>query len=103
MREVTDQSFDDEVFKASSEKPVIVDFWAAWCGPCRALSPILEELSEELPDYEFVSVDVDANPNISSNFGIRSIPTVMRFENGEVTKGFLGAQNKTKVKELLNL
>ena len=79
--ELNDSNFDSEVVK--SDKPVLVDFWAEWCGPCKMIAPSVEKISEEYSDKLKVGkLDVDSNPNISSTFGIRSIPTLLIFKNG---------------------
>lgn len=102
--EVTDANFEKVVLK--SDKPVIVDFWAVWCGPCRMVGPIIEEMSTE---YEgkavMVKMDVDANSNVPGQFGIRNIPTMLFFKNGEVADKQIGAVSKKvlakKLDELL--
>ncbi|MCA4135640.1 thioredoxin [Arthrobacter sp. M4] len=92
-RTVTDASFDADVL--ASAKPVIVDFWADWCGPCHMLSPVLEQLADERADkIEVVKVNVDENPEISSRFGIISIPTVLLFEGGRQKASVIGARPK---------
>ncbi len=88
---VTDQSFTEEVL--GSDKPVLVDFWAEWCGPCRALGPVIETLSKDYAGRATVAkVDVDANQNVAMQFGIRSIPTVMLFHKGAVVDTFVGVR-----------
>lgn len=90
---LTDDNFNDEVLKAGS--PVLVDFWATWCGPCRMIAPIIEELAEEYEGRAIVGkVDVDNNPRIASQFGIRSIPTLLFFKDGQVVEQQIGASPK---------
>jgi thioredoxin 1 len=101
---LTDANFDEIVIKA--EKPVIVDFWAEWCGPCRVIGPLVHEIAEEYNDRVIVGiVDVDSNPSVSSKFGIRNIPTVLFFKNGQVADKQVGAVPKgslvSKVEALL--
>src|SRR4051812_39916707 len=102
--EITDANFEELVTK--SNKPVLLDFWAEWCGPCRMVGPLVEELSNEYGDKAVVGkVDVDANANISSMFGIRNIPTILFFKNGQVVDKQVGAVPKAvldaKLKALL--
>lgn len=92
-RSVTDGTFGQEVL--SSEKPVMVDFWAEWCGPCRAVSPILDQIATEYADkIDIVKLNVDENPNTAMEFGITSIPTMKVFKGGEVVKTVVGAKPK---------
>lgn len=99
--EVVDSVFDKEVME--SEVPVLVDFWAPWCGPCRALSPVIEEISN---DYEgsvkVGKVNVDENPQTTMKFRIRSIPTLIVFKNGEVAEQIVGAVPKSEIEKVLN-
>ncbi len=92
--EVTDANFEELVL--NSDKPVLVDFWAEWCGPCRMVGPIVKELSEDYKDKVVVTkMDVDSNPGTSVKFGIRNIPTILFFKNGEVVDKQVGAVPKT--------
>jgi thioredoxin 1 len=90
VRDVTDHDFDDVVLRAKGT--VVVDFWAPWCGPCHAVTPILERLSEELESVEFVKVDIDANPVTASRYGVLSIPTVTVFSGGQARETLVGAR-----------
>ena len=93
----TDSNFQEEVLK--SDKPVLVDFWATWCGPCKMVKPVVEKLSEEYKDkVKVVEVDVDQNPQLSGTYGIMSIPTLMFFKNGQPAKTMIGAQGEEALK-----
>lgn len=95
---VTDQTFASEVLEASG--PVLVDFWAEWCGPCKQIAPALEEISEELGErLTIAKVDVDDNPETPNKYGVRGIPTLIIFKNGEVAATKVGALPKNKLKE----
>ncbi|WP_075603406.1 thioredoxin [Saccharicrinis aurantiacus] len=94
--EVTDANFEELVLK--SDKPVLVDFWAEWCGPCRMVAPVVKELAEDYGDKAVITkMDVDANPETSVKFGIRNIPTILFFKNGEVVDKQVGAVPKTSL------
>ncbi|GAA3282004.1 thioredoxin [Nesterenkonia halophila] len=98
LKSVTDDSFDQDVLQA--DKPVIVDFWAEWCGPCRMLTPILEELATENPEsLEVVKLNVDENPGTAAKFGITSIPAVYGFKDGEHVISSIGAKPKQALEQ----
>jgi thioredoxin 1 len=90
VREVTDATFEAEVLRAG--KPVVVDFWAPWCGPCKAVHPILEQLAGETDHVEFVKLDIDANPVAASRYDVLSIPTVILFDGGLAKETVIGAR-----------
>ena len=92
MRSVTDETFDAEVLGAG--KPVVVDFWAPWCGPCKAIEPALAELAEANRGVEFVKIDIDANRRTADRFSVLSLPTVMLFQDGEPRETVYGARSK---------
>ena len=90
--DVTTESFEQDVIERSREIPVVVDFWAAWCGPCRALGPAIEsEVAKRADRLELVKLNIDSEPEIAGRYGIQSIPTVAVFRDGEVASGFIGA------------
>ena len=98
---VTDATFDRDVLKASG--PVVVDFWAEWCGPCRMIAPALEEIAGQLGDkVKIVKLNVDENPNTAAKYGIMSIPTLMMFKNGEIASRQVGAAPKQKLHQWIS-
>lgn len=99
--EIDDSIFDAEVLE--SDKPVLIDFWAPWCGPCIAISPMVEQLAGEFGDkVKFVKCNVDDNPSSPGKYGIRSIPTLMFFKDGNVVDQVIGIVAKSKLEEVIN-
>ena len=95
VAEVTDQNFEAEVL--NSDKPVIIDFWAEWCAPCRAIAPIIKALAEQYGDQvKIAKIDVQAHPNIAGQYGVSSIPTVLAFKDGRVVEQLTGVHPKVK-------
>jgi len=99
LTEVTDNNFAAEVLEAG--QPVLVDFWAPWCGPCRIIAPHLEELDNERDDLTVVKMNVDENPQTAAKYGIMSIPTLLLFKNGAVAKQVVGALPKARLQQEL--
>ncbi|CAL8979481.1 thioredoxin [Rhodoplanes serenus] len=98
VTKVSDQDFEAEVLK--SDKPVVVDFWAEWCGPCRMIAPALEEIAGQMGDkVKIVKLNVDENPKIAAQYNIMSIPTLMLFKNGELSSRQVGAAPKAKLQQ----
>jgi thioredoxin len=95
VAEVGDQNFDAEVLK--SPVPVLVDFWAAWCGPCRVIAPILEEIAAERDDLEIMKMDIDANPHTPASLGILAIPTMILFRNGAEATRIQGSKPRKRL------
>ena len=98
--DITNENFENEVVK--SEIPVLVDFWAEWCGPCRMIAPIVHEIAEQRSDIKVCKVNVDNNPQLCNQFGIDSIPTLLLFKNGEVTAKSIGYSNKAVLESFIN-
>ena len=94
-KNTTDESFEKEVLKA--DKPALVDFWAEWCGPCKQLSPILEEISNEMSEVVFAKHNIDEQPNMPTKYGVRGIPTMLFFKGGELKATKVGATTKTNI------
>ena len=99
--DVTDQTFQTEVIERSQNEPVVVDFWADWCGPCKMLTPVLEQATGE-HGVTLAKIDVDANQEVARTYGISGIPAVKAFRNGQVVAEFVGAQPATRVNEFLD-
>ncbi len=100
--DVTTQTFDEEVIK--SEKPVLVDFWAEWCGPCHAVSPVLDRIAAEREDeLKLVKVNIDQENDLASRYGVASIPTMILFKDGEPSAAVVGAQPKGAIERSLGL
>ena len=100
-RDVSDNTFDQEVLKSS--RPVLVDFWAPWCGPCRMVAPVVEELAREYDGkVEFVKLNTDDNPNTAVKYGIRSIPTLLVFKGGAPVGQIIGFRPKSDLKQRLD-
>ncbi|MGN1305505.1 MAG: thioredoxin [Oscillospiraceae bacterium] len=99
VTKVTSQNFEQEVLK--SDKPVLVDFWASWCGPCMMMSPIVDELAEEETSVKFCKVNVDEEQQLAMKFGIESIPSMLLFENGRLKDKIVGAVPKAQLKSFI--
>ena len=98
--DVTDQSFESEVLQ--SDKPVIIDFWAEWCAPCRAIAPIVKDLAAQYPDdVKIVKMNIDENPNTPGRYGVRAIPTVLAFKGGTVVEQITGARPRSAFEEMV--
>ena len=96
---INNHNFQEEVIH--SEKPVLVDFWASWCGPCRMVGPIIDEIADEHPEYKVVKINVDEEPELSSRYQVVSIPTLMVVKNGQVVKQSAGARPKNQILAML--
>ena len=95
---INKNNFAEEVL--NSEKPVLVDFWASWCGPCRMVVPIVEKIAEEYPEYKVVKVNVDEEPELAAQFEVMSIPSLMIFKNGKLVNKSVGAKNKQQILDM---
>ena len=100
VKEFTDSNFDAEVLQSSD--PVLVDFWAPWCGPCRQIAPMIDELAGENPGVKIGKVNIDDNPQAAQKYGVSSIPTLLVFKGGQVTESFVGVRPKTQLQEALD-
>ncbi|MBQ3774751.1 MAG: thioredoxin [Ruminobacter sp.] len=99
VKEIDDALFEEQVL--FSKKPVLVDFWAPWCGPCKMVGPVIEDLAGEMSDVSFVKVNVDQSRDFAAQYGVRNIPTLLVFKNGELVAKQVGALNKQKMKEFI--
>ncbi len=98
--EFDDKNFDSEVLQAN--EPVLVDFWAPWCGPCRQIAPVIEQLAGENQGVKIGKLNVDNAPNSAQSYGVNSIPTLVLFKNGEVVERFVGVQPKSRLQEAID-
>jgi len=100
VAQVTRENFDNEVLQ--SDKPVFIDFWASWCGPCQMMAPVVEELSEEIADVKFAKVNVDEQPELARQFQVMSIPTMVLLKEGKIVDTTIGAQPREDIVKFLH-
>ncbi len=100
VKEFTDDNFDTEVL--NNDTAVLVDFWAPWCGPCRQIAPMIEELAAENPSVSIGKINIDENPGVAQKFGINSIPTLLLFKNGEISESFVGVRPKAALQQAIS-
>lgn len=100
--EATEKNFKEKVIKGSNDKPVLVDFWAEWCGPCRSLGPTLEKISKDRSDFTLAKVNVEEHQSLASEYSVMSIPSVKLFKGGSIIAEFIGAKDESEVKEFLD-
>ena len=96
---ITKENFENEILKA--DKPVLVDFWASWCGPCRMLAPTIDEIAEEHPEIKVCKIDIDDEAELAIRHGVMSVPTLMIFKNGEIAQTAIGVRPKDEILDLL--
>ena len=101
MNPVTENDFDTEVLE--SDQPVLVDFWAEWCGPCHAIAPVLDQMAQERSDLKIVKLNIDEEPAVAQRYGVMSIPTLILFKDGEPTAAVVGAMPKSMLEQKLGL
>lgn len=99
---ITADNFREAVLEASKEKPVLIDFWASWCGPCRMLSPVVDQIAEELDNVIVGKVNVDDEPELAASFDVQSIPTLVLIKNGEVADMSVGVRPKPAIIKMIN-
>ena len=101
--DVTEETFETDVIARSADGPVLVDFWAEWCGPCHAIAPVLDQIAEERSDLKVVKLNIDEEPEIAQRYGVMSIPTLILFKDGEPSAAAVGAMPKSMLEERLGL